>query len=634
MAEVYKCRLSGIGGFDKIVVVKRMLPEMLEDRDFVHMFLDEARIAAKLSHPNIVQIFEIDQIDDAPYIAMEYARGPTLSRVIHESWRQSKPCARIAAKVLSEIAGALAYAHAAVDDEGQSLGIVHRDVTPHNIVVTPEGAKLLDFGVAKASGRLSRTAGRSIKGKFRYMAPEQLKDDRSNVDGRADVFAVGVCLYLAATGRHAYSANDEISVLKAASEGAFPRPSEVYPEVDRELEEIILWAMDPSLERRCPDAMALQRTLDSYVSQGGDRGDRVTNHEVGQFVRQLFGDLNKSDQLIWGAYSEDHNSSKRFSAREIIDGPEELDLDDIVSGRQATPARERTHSRGRPTGSKRKSNGASRRLIVIGAVSVLLFGALVAVLWDRASLPSASEDPGERTEASPSPPQRVIDEKTPPAAPLAVTKADVPAVGEASRRPVRQEVPKPQGRITVVTDTPARVLIDGRFEGMSPLTLTLPAEAHSVKVRARGFPSQQKVIVVGADVDAQLMFRFGKRGAAKRDVAPDPTPPEPVATGAASEPLAAPLPSEYTGDGWLTLRTEPWCDVYLSGEHLGTTPINRLVFPTGKYSLRLVNESAKIDRTLEVEIRTGEESTTRLMLEPEPPEEPEVPAEEEPGALE
>ena len=599
MAEVFKCRQSGIGGFDKVVVVKRLLPELLEDRDLVNSFLDEARIAAKLSHPNIVQIYEIDQVGDAPYIAMEYARGPTLSKLIHEAWRQGKPCERIVAKVLSDIACALAHAHGAADEKGRPYNIVHRDVTPHNIVVTVEG----------------------IKGKFRYMAPEQLQDDKSSVDGRADVFAVGVCLYLAATGRHAYAANDEIAVLKAASMGAFPRPVEVNPDIDPELESIILWAMDPSLDRRCPSAVALQERLDAYVSKGDER---VTNQQVAQYLKLLFGDLNKSDQLVWSAYSDDHISSKRFSAPvagEGADGaPLEIELDDMVSASQSGALGGALRGRG-------SAGGPSRRLIAVGAISVVLLGALAGVLWNPLS--SQATDKPEVTVAAPSPAPQPIEEKAPPAPPVELTKVDVPTPPEVAGGRDLQVGPK-QGRLSVVTDTPARVLIDGRFEGMSPLKLKLSADTHTVGVQARGYPSQQKVVALGADVDAQLTFRLGKRGAVApalrreaaataaaptRDVSSSAPPTPAVVPQPSPEPVAPPPPQEPEGDGWLTLRTEPWCDVYVHGERVGTTPINHLVFPAGKHSLRLVNESAKIEKTLQVEIRPGQESTARLMLE-------------------
>lgn len=621
MAEIYKCRLSGIGGFDKTVVVKRMLPELLHDQELVHMFLDEARIAANLTHPNIVQIYEIDKLGDTPYIAMEYARGPTLARVIRESWKQQKQCARVVAKVLSEIASALVHAHNAVDHDGHPLNIVHRDVTPHNIVVTAEGAKLLDFGVAKASGRLSHTNAGGIKGKFRYMAPEQLRAD-AIVDGRADVFAVGVCLYLAATGRHAYPSRDELSVLKAAAAATFLPPSQVESSVDPELERIILWAMAPSLDQRCPDAKALQQALEAYVSQGAER---VTSAEVNRFVQRLFGDLSTSDHLVWSAYNDEAISSKRFSSRpsdeEIVGGdvqgasagpPEELDVDDLLADSVPT---------------SQPGGDAPRRVLLVGAAAtVVLLGALAGLLSLPA--PPPPTQPAATTLPSDQPsPTLANDEKTAPPVPVeAAAKAAMPAepapptptpTPAAAREP---EAPRAQqGQLTVVTDVPARVFIDGHFKGTSPLKSTLSATTHTVRVEARGFPSQQKDVSLKERAETQLPFRL-RRGGPVAAVAPkgEPTSAGRVVAAAAVQPEPVtppqPQPAEVAGDGWLNLRTEPWCDVYLNGERLGTTPLNRLLFPAGRHSLKLVNESANIEKTIQVEIRSGQESTTRLRL--------------------
>ena len=233
MAEIFKCRLSGIGGFDKVVVVKRMLPEFLDDTDLrAHVPRRGANRREPLAPQHRADLRDRPTRRHALYRDGIRTRPDAVQghpRVVEAD----KPCARIVAKVLSEIAGALSHAHNAVDHQGMPLNIVHRDVTPHNIVVSTEGvAKLLDFGVAKASGRLTHTNAGGIKGKFRYMAPEQLAADKAKVDGRADVFAIGVCLYLAATGSHAYPARNGIAVLKAAAAGAFPRPSEVYPGID------------------------------------------------------------------------------------------------------------------------------------------------------------------------------------------------------------------------------------------------------------------------------------------------------------------------------------------------------------------------------------------------------------------
>ena len=214
LAEVFKCHLVGIGGFDKTVVVKRILPHLAEDDDFVAMFLDEARIAANLNHPNIVQVYEIAQDEDGtPYIAMEFVRGPTFAQVIRSACKAGDLKISSMAKIVMGAAQGLDYAHHAKGANGEPLHIVHRDVSPHNIMVSLDGVtKVLDFGVARADGRLPHTRGGAVKGKARFMAPEMLTDPNGPLDGRADVFSLGVCLYVATVGAWPFNGNNDTAI--------------------------------------------------------------------------------------------------------------------------------------------------------------------------------------------------------------------------------------------------------------------------------------------------------------------------------------------------------------------------------------------------------------------------------------
>jgi serine/threonine protein kinase len=268
MAEVYRCCLKGIGGFEKVVVVKRIRWERAEDPDFVSMFLDEARLAANLNHPNIVQVFEIDEVDGAPYIAMEYVRGPTLAMLLRQARQANRMHLGHACKILAGVCEGLHYAHTATSPAGEPLGLVHRDVSPQNIIVSRDGVpKLLDFGVAKANGRLTETLAGTLKGKLRYIAPEQLS---GMVDHRADVFAVGVCLFEATTGQSPYgpSINDELALLDSIGQGRHNRPSRVVADYPPALEEIVLAAIHPDPERRCQSARELHDRLEQFVAEG------------------------------------------------------------------------------------------------------------------------------------------------------------------------------------------------------------------------------------------------------------------------------------------------------------------------------------------------------------------------------
>ncbi len=268
MAEVFKCRLSGIGGFDKVVVVKRILPHLMEDEAFVSMFLDEARIAANLAHPNIVQVYEIAQDDDGtPFIAMEYVRGPTLSQVIRGAVKAGDLHPGRMAKLVAGVALGLDSAHNARGPDGAPLNIVHRDISPQNILVSLDGCpKVLDFGVAKADGRLTHTQGGVLKGKVRFMAPEQILDPAAELDRRADVFSLGVCLYICLTGKMPFSGDNDVQVMKAITSGAYQRPSEARPGLPAELEAIIDWTLATRREERCGSCRELSDRLMAYVA--------------------------------------------------------------------------------------------------------------------------------------------------------------------------------------------------------------------------------------------------------------------------------------------------------------------------------------------------------------------------------
>lgn len=286
MADIYLARQRGMGGFEKDVVVKRLLQTHTENQELVSMFLDEARIAANLTHPNIAQIYDLGQHEDDYFIAMEYVRGVDLRRVCSQSISQDDflPLNH-AIRAIVEVCDALAYAHEKTDADGAPMGIVHRDVSPTNILITYEGGvKLVDFGIAKAENKASVTKAGQIKGKFGYMSPEQAL--AGTVDHRTDLFAVGINLYEVTVGRRLFRGND-VETLHAIEACEFPPPREVVPDYPEALERIVMKALSKEVGERYETARDLQMALEAFAA---DAGLRSTAGMLAEYMRTLFRD--------------------------------------------------------------------------------------------------------------------------------------------------------------------------------------------------------------------------------------------------------------------------------------------------------------------------------------------------------
>ncbi len=247
MAEVFKAKTFGVEGFERIVAIKRILPTLADDDEFVTMFVDEARIAAQLTHQNVVQIYELGRHEQTFYIAMEYVAGKDLRQVLDWQKRQKRPVAVAkACFVISRVCEALDYAHRKKDYSGRDLKIVHRDVTPQNVILSYEGeVKLCDFGIAKAASRASKTQVGVLKGKFAYMSPEQVRGQPT--DRRGDLFALGVIFYEMLTGERLFLGDSDYATLEAVRNAVVVPPSQFNDQISPALERVVmkLLARDP-----------------------------------------------------------------------------------------------------------------------------------------------------------------------------------------------------------------------------------------------------------------------------------------------------------------------------------------------------------------------------------------------------
>lgn len=296
MAEVYLAKQTGLGGFERLVCIKRILAHLGEQDDFVKMFQDEARIAANLVHPNIAQIYDIGEIDGAYYIAMEYVRGEDMRHVYNQEVARGKPMPpEAAAHVVMGAAAGLDYAHRQASLDGRPLGIVHRDISPQNILVTYDGhVKIVDFGVAKAAGKMAETRAGVLKGKYSYMSPEQASGDP--VDSRTDIFALGICLYEVTTGVRLFKRDTELETLHAVIEAKVTPPAEIIPGYDAHLQAIVLRALARDADDRYQSAGEMVRDLERFLI---GRGHAPSPASLASYMQELFAEK-LADELLFG----------------------------------------------------------------------------------------------------------------------------------------------------------------------------------------------------------------------------------------------------------------------------------------------------------------------------------------------
>jgi eukaryotic-like serine/threonine-protein kinase len=285
MAEIFVARQLGLEGFEKIISIKRIRSHLSSQPNFVKMFLNEAKLAAQLNHPNIVQIYDLGRVVDSYFIAMEYVSGRDMSRVIPQADRKEIPFPIVyALKIASMALEGLYHAHTKTDSFGNPLGIVHRDVTPENIIVGYNGTvKLADFGIAKANTQIEQTKAGEIKGKLSYMSPEQAMGEK--LDHRSDIFSLGAILYEWMTHTKLFTGENEMAILKSVIEGKIYPPSYFNKEIPKQVEAILMKALDKDREKRYQNASDMKYDIENYLSQKEFNPSTI---HISNFMKQLF----------------------------------------------------------------------------------------------------------------------------------------------------------------------------------------------------------------------------------------------------------------------------------------------------------------------------------------------------------
>jgi serine/threonine-protein kinase len=433
MASVWAARLRGTRGFQKMVAIKTMLPALVDDLHFERMFLDEASLASQVRHPHVIEILDLGEVDQILYLVMEWVDGEPLNIIMkYAATRGGIPLA-IAASITAQACRGLHAAHELRDENGTLVGLVHRDVSPQNVLLTYEGVvKIVDFGVAKATSRASHeTEAGQLKGKIAYMSPEQLRGER--IDRRTDVFAMGILLYMMTTGTHPFRGDDQGTTIRRISDDLpVTLPSAIVPGYPAGLEAVVMQALAKDAAKRYPTAndmlIGLTRALPPSMRPS-------TDEEVAEFLRALLPDrLEKRKNAIKAALeAADRRQTGNLTPRvSDSDAPEEAPtvLEGLVSSREVTPSADQQSLPGATTRETPPALVASRAPRQSGgrtALSVALIaavGIIVVLLLNR----------------RPSPPASAVD--TPPAlaqvSPLRdpVVQLDEPAVKPIESLPV------------------------------------------------------------------------------------------------------------------------------------------------------------------------------------------------------
>ncbi len=281
MAELYLARQLGGAGFEKVVAIKRVLPHLAEDAEFVAMFLNEARLAAGLDHSNIAHVMDFGNVGREYFMAMEYVHG----RSAYDLLRAGRMPLDCALTIVCGIASALHYAHERAGPDGRPLGLVHRDVSPSNVLVSYAGdVKLVDFGIAKATAQSTATRTGRIKGKLAYMAPEQLRGEE--IDRRADIFSLGIVAYELTTGKRCFFAGGEFALINRVAEGKFDPPSVIDPDYPPELQAVVMKALSVDPQDRFADARQLRLAIEDFAN---DASVRISSVALSDFMQRSFG---------------------------------------------------------------------------------------------------------------------------------------------------------------------------------------------------------------------------------------------------------------------------------------------------------------------------------------------------------
>ncbi|MEA2746211.1 MAG: eukaryotic-like serine/threonine-protein kinase [Myxococcales bacterium] len=514
MAEILLGRLVGPSGFQRPVVIKRILPHLAREKGFVEMFLDEARIVAGIRHPNVVQVHELGHEGEELFLAMEYLEGESVAGLVKRLRAHEEPLdPALAAYIVAEACAGLHAAHELVDTEGQKQNVVHRDVSPQNVFITYAGeVKILDFGIAVAADRVTRTETGTFKGKFEYSSPEQCRAEQ--LDRRSDVFALGILLFEVSTGKRLFKRHGQLATLRAICELPILHPSDVLPDYPPVLEKVVLQALERDRERRYPTAQAMRRDLLAAAREMS--ADVAPEERLASVMQRLFADRAAEKSLMLrrveaGATVDEIPPPETDGSIEI---PMAVDVRSVpppaigteptatlvVPGHDATndataPLSGGTaHSAGSPEPPRVARTRWTLPVVAAGAFAMVVLAGMGVVVASR----NAPADP-TRTSAAIQP-AAVVEKSATSSVVTASAAAPAPAAPAAVVAPAEVVI-----RIET-TPPKAHVFVGGDDRGLSPIELRMPraTAATEVEIRRDGYQTQRETVTPETDQKIKL----------------------------------------------------------------------------------------------------------------------------------
>jgi serine/threonine protein kinase len=662
MAEVWAAQLHGSGGFVKSLVIKRVLPSLLGSPQFMRMFVDEARVAARLSHANVCAVHELGDVAGEYYMAMEYLRGAPLTRIVEAGGPLSPD---LAVAVLAQACDGLHYAHEQRDASGQPLNLVHRDVSPHNLFATVDGVvKLLDFGIAKVDDSSDRTEAGKVKGKLPYMSPEQVMGHR--LDRRTDVWSLGAVLFELLTGNRLFARSAPAATVDAIRSPRIPPLASHGVLGAGKLDEVLGRALCPNREWRYASAAELKRALIEAVRPGG----AASNDQVAQMVwdrcgehvaagdrlfeepdpqnRRLplppepapmrsspYHDVEQADAdsdydvepTVAMDSSDAHARSMWPNETSEIDGPTvALDEETVSAATFEQPTRA-----GRPL-SDAERRGRARSEPRVPTAPSRSTAAVPAVLASRgtggvSSLPLQADESVSRKLVLPRPAEPAADfedfatvRRTPPE-PAAIRRALSDAAG-----PPRSEASVMTDAVAPMAPAPRRrwpyVLVAAALIGGTIRVATHGSGDPAPRIAAGPAAAPAPVVAPAPAVVVAPDPPAAPAPIEPPVVVPEPAP-APVATVRPSDSTARPSRSRSTRTaappaprrdgppGRLFIDAAPWATIYLDGERLGVTPLVGVTVPSGPHTLKAVAEDG---RTQALRIDVGPDGEVRRKI--------------------